>query len=212
MTNIATGDPKAEAPQLFIPAGWKGPGQPPLYTAAQVEALSAARAADTDVLDAAMRAIQQAIQLIGEPTDERMRTVRRVLRGAVVVADDAAAPRPSPSPAPAEGNWIAADDVKRLVRELDVALNGKEGAAQQASLCDVVSQVVHEAAKLGRPLIPATPFARNAERTWDLLVFGAPPTKRITNDRYQNTEPEPEPERCRAGAVPVLWIERGQRR
>lgn len=68
---------------------------------------------------------------------------------------EAAPPQPSPSPAPAEGNWIAADDVKRLVRELDVALNGKEGAAQQASLCDVVSQVVREAAKLGRPLIPA---------------------------------------------------------
>lgn len=33
---------------------------------------------------------------------------------------------------------------RQLVRELDVALNGEEGAAQQASLCDIVCQVSHE--------------------------------------------------------------------
>lgn len=33
------------------------------------------------------------------------------------------------------------EDHKRLVREMDVALNGIEGAAKQASLCDIVSQV-----------------------------------------------------------------------
>ena len=32
-------------------------------------------------------------------------------------------------------------DKRRLTRELDVALNGERGAAQQASLCDIVSQV-----------------------------------------------------------------------
>ena len=32
-------------------------------------------------------------------------------------------------------------DHDRLVRELDVLLNGEEGAAQQASLCDLVSQL-----------------------------------------------------------------------
>jgi hypothetical protein len=36
------------------------------------------------------------------------------------------------------------DDQKRLVRELDVLLNGEEGAAKQASLCDVVAQVRRE--------------------------------------------------------------------
>src|ERR1700743_332591 len=30
-------------------------------------------------------------------------------------------------------------DHRRLVRELDVALNGEKGAAEQASLCDIVS-------------------------------------------------------------------------
>ena len=47
-----------------------------------------AEPADTVVLNAAMRAIQQAIELIGDPADERMQAVRRVLRGAVVVAED----------------------------------------------------------------------------------------------------------------------------
>ncbi len=32
-------------------------------------------------------------------------------------------------------------DHRRLVRELDVLLNGEAGAAKQASLCDIVSQV-----------------------------------------------------------------------
>lgn len=32
-------------------------------------------------------------------------------------------------------------DHRRLVRRLDVALNGEEGAAKQASLCDIVAQV-----------------------------------------------------------------------
>lgn len=36
-------------------------------------------------------------------------------------------------------------DHRRLVRELDVALNGN-GAAKQASLCDIVAQVKRQAA------------------------------------------------------------------
>ena len=60
--------------------------------------------ADTVVLNAAMRAIQQAIELIGTPTDERMRAVRRVLRGAVIVAEDAGKVAPLPAaPGPADG-------------------------------------------------------------------------------------------------------------
>jgi len=39
------------------------------------------------------------------------------------------------------------DDHRRLIRELDIALNG-EGAAEQASLCDIVAQVKHEGWKL----------------------------------------------------------------
>ena len=41
-------------------------------------------------------------------------------------------------------------DHRRLVRELDVLLNG-DGAAQQASLCDIVSQVRRERIKAQAP-------------------------------------------------------------
>lgn len=36
------------------------------------------------------------------------------------------------------------EDHKRLVKELDIALNGEYGAAEQASLCDIVSQVIRD--------------------------------------------------------------------
>ncbi|CAJ0701787.1 hypothetical protein LMG19089_02926 [Ralstonia edaphis] len=38
-------------------------------------------------------------------------------------------------------------DHRRLVRELDMALNGATGAAKQASLCDIVAQVKREGIK-----------------------------------------------------------------
>jgi hypothetical protein len=44
-------------------------------------------------------------------------------------------------PAPKSGNWINADDVDRLTRAIDVALNGEEGAAKRPKLCDIASQV-----------------------------------------------------------------------
>lgn len=51
-------------------------------------------------------------------------------------------------PSPAQAEQPTADDYeevladhRRLVRELDVLLNGEEGAAKQASLCDLVGQV-----------------------------------------------------------------------
>lgn len=47
----------------------------------------------------------------------------------------------------------ANDDRKRLVRELDVALNGEAGAAPQASLCDIVAQVKAETRKRGVPVL-----------------------------------------------------------
>lgn len=82
----------------------------------------------------------------------------------ILVVRLSAQPSPTAQPAPAAGNWIAADDVNRLVRELDVCLNGEAGAAAQASLCDVVAQVRHETAKRGQPLLAApaaTPQADN---------------------------------------------------
>jgi hypothetical protein len=42
------------------------------------------------------------------------------------------------------GLLAAQQDHDRLVRELDVMLNGEAGAAQQASLCDIVAQVAKD--------------------------------------------------------------------
>ena len=42
---------------------------------------------------------------------------------------------------PETGHWYAAEDIDALVRELDVWLNGEEGAAKQAKLCDIVAQI-----------------------------------------------------------------------
>jgi hypothetical protein len=59
-----------------------------------------------------------------------------------------------------------------LVRRLDVALNGEENAARQASLCDIVGQVEHgkwalvrqeEIARLREALIPFAGFAEISE-------------------------------------------------
>lgn len=46
-------------------------------------------------------------------------------------------------------------DHRRLVRELDVLLNGEEGAAKQASLCDIVAQVRREGIKTAEPRLDA---------------------------------------------------------
>jgi hypothetical protein len=66
---------------------------------------------------------------------------------AAAQTQDSAAPSKgteTPVPAcacPAHGSWYAAADIDRLVRTLDVALNGRD-AAERPLLCDVVAQVV----------------------------------------------------------------------
>ena len=47
-----------------------------------------AQPVDFTTLGAAMRAIRQSIQMIGDPEDECMRAVKRVLRGAVIIVED----------------------------------------------------------------------------------------------------------------------------
>lgn len=63
-------------------------------------------------------------------------------------------------PSPALAEQATADDYeevladhRRLVRELDVLLNGEACAAKQAMLCDLVSQVEAEVRKSGQPLL-----------------------------------------------------------
>jgi hypothetical protein len=40
-----------------------------------------------------------------------------------------------------EGRWYAAEDIDRMIRDIDVAMNGG-GAAKQAKLCDIYSQII----------------------------------------------------------------------
>lgn len=46
------------------------------------------------------------------------------------------------------------DETDRLVRELDVLINGREGAAEQAKLCDIIAQVEREGLR-AQPVQPA---------------------------------------------------------
>lgn len=68
----------------------------------------------------------------------------------------AALAKPSPAQAeqPTDDDYeeVLADH-RRLVREMDVLLNGEACAAKQAMLCDLVSQVEAEVRKSGQPLL-----------------------------------------------------------
>lgn len=65
-------------------------------------------------------------------------------------------------------------DHKRLVREIDVIINGEEGAARQASLCDLVGQIKALASRGDDPrLLPELPdgwriqrLEQNEDDTW----------------------------------------------
>lgn len=72
-------------------------------------------------------------------------------------------------PSPAQAEQPTADDYeevlanhRRLVREMDVLLNGEEGAAKQASLCDLVGQVSAIVRERRVPLL--SPSQAEAER------------------------------------------------
>lgn len=43
---------------------------------------------------------------------------------------------------PQSGAWVLAEDVADMAQQLDVAMNGEEGAKRRAQLCDVVPQAV----------------------------------------------------------------------
>ena len=107
-----------------------------------------------------------------------------------------AAAAPQAPAAPSAGNWIAAEEVDRLVRDLDVALHGESDAAAQASLCDIVGLTKAAASKLGRPVLaaPAAPSAdeREAFEAWikkdggDLSTFGSGQNRHYNNSAVNN--------------------------
>ncbi|HFD6768366.1 TPA: hypothetical protein ACF3MW_004088, partial [Pseudomonas aeruginosa] len=73
-----------------------------------------------------------------------------------MLSDRAALAQPSPAlaeQATADDYEEVLADHRRLVRELDVLLNGEACAAKQAMLCDLVSQVEAEVRKSGQPLL-----------------------------------------------------------
>lgn len=61
------------------------------------------------------------------------------------------------------------DDHRRLTRELDVLLNGEEGAAQQASLCDLVAQLRTVVKDTGKPVLAAPDVARLVDALEDVV-------------------------------------------
>lgn len=64
------------------------------------------------------------------------------LSQAISAVQDAAKRHPAPAVVQDYEQIFA--DHRRLVRELDVLINGEDGAAEQASLCDIVAQVKRE--------------------------------------------------------------------
>ena len=80
---------------------------------------------------------------------------------------------------PVHGNWINADDSRRLVRELDVLLNGAGGSAKQASLCDIVSQVAKHVRQTGAPLLASAQpqEAVASEMPWPWSIDESDPEK-----------------------------------
>lgn len=67
-------------------------------------------------------------------------------------------------PATSDYEEVLADH-RRLVRKLDVLLNGEEGAAKQASLCDIVAQVQREGIKAAQPAASAEPVVTTRHDT-----------------------------------------------
>lgn len=66
---------------------------------------------------------------------------------------------------PTIGHWICAEDVHRLVRGIDVALNGEHGAAKQAMLCDIAGLLDDECRKHGGlPLLELLDEDKGAEK------------------------------------------------
>lgn len=51
---------------------------------------------------------------------------------------------------PQHGTWYGAASIDKMVRDIDVAINGEEGAAKQAMLCDVFGQIIEVAATARR--------------------------------------------------------------
>lgn len=80
------------------------------------------------------------------------------------------------------------EDHKRLVRELDVIWNGEEGAAKQASLCDMVSQIADEWPKERTAREAAERALTEMEKAKDLHYARAEEEKHYANHHARQAE------------------------
>lgn len=122
---------------------------------------------------------------------------------------------PAQQAEPTTGSWVRADDVAELTRRLDVALNGATGAAAQASLCDIVSQVEQRAAQQAPSVTVGEREAYEAHQSrtgWaesdlaDKCSEGAPRAGEYRNTRLQD---EWEIWQARAALGPAAQAEPG---
>lgn len=70
----------------------------------------------------------------------------------------------------AGGTWVRVDQQAELLRDLDVALNGVQGAAQRPTLGDIVSQVQAEARRSGYPVLTSAHVATLLPAERELLI------------------------------------------
>ncbi|WP_426237400.1 hypothetical protein [Pseudomonas sp. TWP3-2] len=94
-----------------------------------------------------------------------------------------------------DGRWYAADDIDSLVYQLDVLLNGEDGAADNARLCDIVAQL---RAEVARPALRVTQGEDEAEKL--LRDIAQRPVSALTTEQWgrlfaiinPNAEPSPQ--------------------
>ena len=114
--------------------------------------------------------------------DDAARELVSKLRGTVTEGQDPA------------GRWVAADDVNRLVREIDVALNGVD-AAPQAKLCDITAQAC-KAAREGGPILPRLAARPKPAGAVPLPTPDRDAGGRVVREawvRWALTQPDPKP-------------------
>lgn len=76
---------------------------------------------------------------------------------------------PAEGAVPMTGSWIAAEDVRRSARAIDVALNGEANAARAPALIDVESQITGLARTFGKPIVCALIDAPTSQAGRDAL-------------------------------------------
>lgn len=95
-----------------------------------------------DLLHRALQAFNRGYA--GAPGISRPRQVGKTAAGVQAVIDllhtNASQPQGDVCSCPEHGTWLHADDIDRMVREIDVALHG-DGAAARPKLCDIVVPV-----------------------------------------------------------------------